>query len=547
MRVLLALALTAALQQAPRDGVPVTAPAAGTGTIKGRVVAAGTGTPIGRAIVMIAGPGGPRSVYTDGAGRYQARNLPAGGYSVRAEPNTFQAQYLASLPMPPLPDGSPRRVPLADGQTVEWPDIALPRAGAIAGRVVDDNGQPVSGVYLAPLRPGERPGPGPNFSSQSSDEFGRYRIFRLAPGEYELVIRPSGLVDDPVSGVPQGFVETYYPGTFARDQARRIRVRGGEETAAGDFQLTYARMLRVRGTVQDSRGVAAPQSTMVSIGRESGSEGTSLNPTGGFSFRPRAPGAYRVTARLLSENREATLEYAAISLTLTDTDVDDLVIAMKPTATFSGRVVFEGAGAPAVKTGALAIRVDRRDRAFLSDLFSPPASVSEDLTFTVRSLAGEALLRPSARQLDGIWSLKAVLLGNDDITDVPREFRSEDSGRVQVVLTNRWSELSGVVSGDDGKPAAGRTVVVFGEDTAAWFPESSRLRGARAGRDGRYVVPGLRPGRYYVVALPSSVPWDFQQANKSVLEQFTREATLVTIGEDDRRQVDLRVATGSGG
>ena len=77
--------------------------------------------------------------------------------------------------------------------------------------------------------------------------------------------------------------------------------------------------------------------------------------------------------------------------------------------------------------------------------------------------------------------------------------------------------------------------------------ESSRMRAARVGRDGRYLLPGLRPARYYVVALPPAVRWDFQQIDVALLERFGAEGTAVTLGEDERRQVDLRIAAPAGG
>jgi len=74
------------------------------------------------------------------------------------------------------------------------------------------------------------------------------------------------------------------------------------------------------------------------------------------------------------------------------------------------------------------------------------------------------------------WYLKAVLLGERDITDVPTEFAADDAGRVRVVLTNRASELSGTVTDDKGEPVKFCNVVLFSEDRTAWFGASSRVR-----------------------------------------------------------------------
>jgi hypothetical protein len=63
-------------------------------------------------------------------------------------------------------------------------------------------------------------------------------------------------------------------------------------------------------------------------------------------------------------------------------------------------------------------------------------------------------------------------------------------------------------------------------------------------QDSAFVMGGLRPGRYYVTVLPANVRWDFQQIDKGFLEKLAAEATPIVIGEDERREVILRAATG---
>src|SRR5215218_9715703 len=117
--VLLALAHT---QTPQRDAPPSATMAAGTATIRGRVVASDNAAPIRRAIVTVSGGGPGRgiglTVYTDARGRFEAKNLAAGEYVVRAAPNQYQGQFL-----PPgagaLVVAAPPRVTVADGQAVD--------------------------------------------------------------------------------------------------------------------------------------------------------------------------------------------------------------------------------------------------------------------------------------------------------------------------------------------------------------------------------------------------------------------------------------------
>ena len=541
------LLIGAAQQSAPRDAAPPAAKPPGTGVISGTVVAADTRTPIRRAIVSVSGGSDEqrvsRTVYTDARGRYEATGLPAGAYVVIASPNLYQRQFLGSLP--PAGAQTIPRLTLADGESIRDHNLELPRAGAIVGRLVDEAGDPVSTVHVSAMRPAD-PADRGLAHGQVSDEFGRFRLFGLAPGEYQIVARPMG-GDYVPDGRSLGFVQTYYPGTFSRNDAARVRVSAGQEAAAGDFQLTRARMLRINGRVLDSHGRTPPSSTQVSFAGTAVNEGTSLREAGRFQFGPHPPGTYRVSAQVRDESYENVVEYGALSVTLDQDDIDDLLIATRPTVAIAGRLVFESAPAPSRIPEGTAVNTVTKGLTASSDLRVRPASVGADLAFTLRGLAGERLVRPTG-PLMATWTLKSVLLGSEDITDVPREFGPDDSGRLQVVLTTGGSALTGLVSDDAGKPIGGRTVVLFSEDRTKWFRTSQRFREALCGKDGRYAFKGLRSGRYYVTALPRERwPELFGSADLPSLEPFLREATPVFLGEDEQRVVDLQLARGGGG
>jgi hypothetical protein len=537
--------VSAQSQGPPRDpGTTVVRPT-GTGVIRGRVVAADTGAPIRGALVTIATRGMMLTIYTDARGRYELRDLAAGSYSLRAEPNQYQGQFFSPI-FPPSSSvvGFPR-VAVFDGQISEAEDLALPRAGAIVGRIVDENGDPMSNVDVRALRASDPRGSSGYYPSQESDELGRYRLFHLPPGDYVIVVRPSGGIGPIVHGQSLGFIETYHPGTQSRDEAARVRVRGGEETAAGDLQLTPARMVSVTGLVLDSHGAPAPLRTRISLNYESGGMATGVDAQGRFSFTPQQPGNYRLIARMRDDSDENTVEYGSVALTLVDENLEDVIVSMKPTVNLAGRVVFEPAPAPALAANALSIGAQLQERWTSFDLRVSPAAVTTDLTFTLRRLAGQMLLRPNGPVMTN-WFLKAVLLGTQEITDVPTEFREEDSARLQVVLTTRASELTGNVTGTKGEPVANCNVVLFGEDKAGWFPWSTRFRTVRPDRDGRFSIKGLRSGRYYLIALPSERSINAQAIDPATLEPLVKEATALVLGEEEQRQVDLKVVAKGG-
>jgi Carboxypeptidase regulatory-like domain len=110
----LVLLISAQSQGPPRDPSSATvAKPAGTGVIRGRVVAADTGVPIRRALVTISG-GAPgrgtfQTIYTDAQGRSEVRDLAPGSSIVSARPNRYQAQYLPSVTPPSSATGAMTR------------------------------------------------------------------------------------------------------------------------------------------------------------------------------------------------------------------------------------------------------------------------------------------------------------------------------------------------------------------------------------------------------------------------------------------------------
>jgi hypothetical protein len=90
-----------------------------------------------------------------------------------------------------------------------------------------------------------------------------------------------------------------------------------------------------------------------------------------------------------------------------------------------------------------------------------PALVKPDLTFTIKGLLGEFLLRTSMPN----QYLKSVTVGSEDITDSPREFKTND--RVTISLTSRASTLEGNVTDATGAASTDASIILFSEDKAS--------------------------------------------------------------------------------
>ena len=179
-------------QQPARDTSAQKNTPAPTGSIAGHVAAADNGKPVKRARVMVTAselPGG-RAAMTDETGGFEINELPAGRYTVAVSKSGFIA--LTYGQRRPLQAGTPLQ--LMDGQQLKSVDFRLPRGGAIAGRILDEDGEPMPGATVRVMRYQYLQGDRrlvPVGTSQTDDK-GSYRVWGLMPGDYYVTATGRG-------------------------------------------------------------------------------------------------------------------------------------------------------------------------------------------------------------------------------------------------------------------------------------------------------------------------------------------------------------------
>ena len=572
--------------QPARDFVKRAEPT-GTARIKGRVVAADRGTPMRRATVtlvvsmppaamrgeapdptsvgrgtMAPPPMTPRRATTDNDGQFEFANLPGGSYRVTASPAQYASQYLsmaygANRPSGPYWAEPGRAIELKDGQVADKLVIALPRGAIITGRVMDENGEPLARVqvYTLGYPPGVARGQRSS-AGMSTDDLGQFRLWGLSAGEYVVVAdaRMNSFV--PPNAPPEteedrvGYVTTYYPGTVDEVSALRLRVKGGEETQGIDIRVGQARMYHVSGSVVDSKGnpIAGGNGQLMRRGASIGASMPLFATTdakGQFQVRNVPPGDYRFIFRppqanvvpFSDDRNREPVEMASVPISIGSTDIDNLLVMTSLGVTISGHVVFEQ-GPPTTSPNpmrVMALALNPEDSAGIP---SPtPATIGDDGAFTLKGLMGEYGLRVSVPN----QYVKSVTVNGQDVTDVPREFKSSD--RVAITVTSRVSTVEGNVTDLRDVQMSEAGVIVFAEDKASWRFNSLWTRRTGVDQNGHFRITGLLPGRYYVAAIPRqrlALPVG-ADAGAAFFEQLSKEATSVLLGPDDQRTVDLRL------
>ncbi len=241
-----------------------------------------------------------RLVYTDVAGAFVMTGVEPGEYRLVARPGLYGGRYLAAGYRAVRANDSGKPVVVKNGDRLQGMDIALPSGVAVEGRVLDENGEPLSLMFVVAARilagsdaPQRVPHP-----PSSTDDLGRYRIYGLEPGEYIVATesrhtvsasgaREGGTTSGTRAVEPPGFPTTFHPSAASEAAAQRIRLTAGRDASGIDIQVARARLLDVSGTVLDSRGVPA-SATNGLLSRDT------VSGAGSHSFYTDAEGRFRV-------------------------------------------------------------------------------------------------------------------------------------------------------------------------------------------------------------------------------------------------------------
>ena len=522
------------------QAAPVQPPGpAGTCEIHGRVTDKDTGQPIARALVHLHNAGSRERFVarTDDAGRFRFTGLGPGQYSgiVIADPfrPTHDTGSLSGAPGRPLV--------LKEGEVREF-DVALPRTFAVDVRVVDEWGDPLSGIRLSGRSP-QGGGGSMMMWNHTTDDRGRQRVFGLQAGNY-IFCAESGSTGRSSDVRREALLRTCHPSALDEEEARPVRV---DRSDLGEIEIRMrtGRTFTVAGRILDAAGAPAA-GTSVTLAKHfsGGSTGSGMQPADGdgqFRIPGVPPGEYVIEVSIGGPDRpeqRRPLERALVPIRVKEDDID-LVVRLQRTVDVSGRVVLEDPAAPFVPTpnyGPMSVwsRVVEGGEIITGSLESNV--VDKDKQFTLRRIFGRRTIE--VVNVPRGWYVKSIRYAGNEVIDEAVAFKDSTEPAIEVFLSNRGAAITGRVTDDRGDPVAGAQILMFAADPArmSWkFPES-----ARATRTGEFRLGPVRGGDYFVVAIPGDVR-PIQEGESRRLERLAAVAERVTLGDLDERSVDLRV------
>jgi protocatechuate 3,4-dioxygenase beta subunit len=501
---------------------------------------------------------------TDNTGKFVFDDVAPGWYTLSAEkPGFVTARYGAR-------SGTSIGMQLKLTAGMEMKDLAIKMTpqGVIAGKVLDQDGDPVVSVQVQAMRftySRGRKQLQPT-SGTSTNDLGEYRLINLAPGRYFIIAtdRPqpqSGAQERPgrAGTVQEANITTYYPNGANASNAAAIDVAAGSEMRGTDIRLLHTKVYRVRGKAVDSSGV--PATAVVSLTRKedggnlpaflNGGGSSQLRPDGTFEFRNITPGNYVLQlAQVIAANGNQPANLTGrVEVTVGDANIDDLVLPLGPGLEISGAVHLEDGnissvlksalGPPGVTSAGNPVATAPLRLALIStDSISqstPNAQVKEDGTFRFPSVGLSKYLLNLFALPRGIY-LKSVRFGGQDVAHAPIDTTSGTGGTLDLVLSSKGAEVAGSVQNDKGEPLAGINVTLWPKASDASF--TGGIEQSFTNQNGVFRFQSLAPGDYYVAAWEELEPGLAQSAD--FLSHFTSEASAITLAEGGQESRDLK-------
>jgi hypothetical protein len=501
----------------------------------------------------------PYAATSDASGKFSFQ-VPPGRYTFTAEHAGYATTFYSDKAA-----ADPSVLILTAGQHIAELAIELAPQAVLSGTVTGDDGSPMAGVTVRPMRrllvngririaaAGEGVQTDAGGQYQLTVAAGRWYLgFSIAnpaaPARARRAAAPPGTPDVP----ERSYVDTYYPGATKLTLAQGIDAAAGQQLPGLDMHLRKTLVYHVRGEITGSlQGVSSARDTFHLFATPDGGEsnpgvsdqGQPVAADGSFEFDGLAPGAWTLTVVRYAPGRESLGRQL---VEIGDQNVEDVVIPVQPPADLRGSVRTVPQDPPGFNPSPQTVTPLQVRLTPLDALLNPAAApVQNDGAFTVRNVeAGR--YRVDFFPPPGAFVKSVIFAGQECIDSGIDVSNGAGTSSLRIVVSMTAGQIIGSVTDPGQGPPAVSYVTIVPEGpppspSVVYRPELHRT--VQTDPSGQFAVNSVVPGKYRVYAWERLDTVDF--ADREFLKLFDDLSAVVTVTEDNSEQASLIRVSGA--
>jgi hypothetical protein len=503
--------------------------------VAGIVVSDGDGLALGRTRVSLADVRDRRkaeTVVTGADGRFEFRNVPAGKFSLEGARRNFMITTYQ------WHEGYSTAIVTGAGLDTENLVLRLIPLGSIAGKVIDETGEPVRGANVKLAVHRERLGEDrifPQGFAQTDDE-GKYEFGNLMPAEYFVSVaakpwyaaRPvwenlNGVRTRTDTVAPElnvVYARTYYNGATEQEGATPLSVTKGERLTA-DLHLNPMPALTVIVKTQVDPGQnswSPPLLRKIDSDRmeEVVADMSPSGVPGEMMVTGLAPGRYAMS----SPNPEGGMLRPTGQVDITE---DGQTVELKaPQATSTVKVRVKTLHGEELRNDvSLSLRDEHRRTVAYAEITGKTEAVMEPVPAGKYAVMVNFSGPPP-------YTIGKMVIGGTEVEGHDITVGENATVEIDATLMAGVVSVEGVVKRKEGKPVSGAMVALVprGMEARTHF---ERIRWDQSDLDGTFTVRQILPGKYTLIAVEDA--WGTAWLKDGVLEKYLTHGQELTIGE----------------
>lgn len=505
-------------------------------SIEGTVLNDRTELPLRRAHVVLTPAQAGLSaigIDTDDKGAFAIQDVEPGRYSLSVSRDGYLATSICLMGTVRLP----RVFAIGAKESITNLTFRMQPFAVMAGIVAFDDGEPAMNArveayreYRNHLRHGYV-----LVTSAVTNDLGEYRMFGLHPGSYLVAATSERLAaagEQTRETQALRYTTTFYTNATKLSEAVPVRLEYGQEIGAIDLFLERVRKVKIHGRVisgQTGQTVAAT----ISLQRLDAHNTASIAVTAAaafdranrFEIRDVTPGPYVIWAEGADDGKALAVH---APLTVGESDIDDVELTIQGEGAGSAVLVVEDG----VKLQeSVHLRLEPRNER--GKVVEAPES-ADGFHF---SLMGNDLYDLFVTNLPGDFYVSAVRVNGVDAMPFGIEGSTASVDHpFEIVLDSHGGQVSGRVLGPDD--------MVWSRASVALIPDlpKDRVQSYREGsadENGLFLMRGVAPGKYILVAWLDDPPCDYYDPDG--LAGCRATGVSVEVQEAGEQNVELKM------